>query len=160
MKGRPFVVPPHAIDARRHETHHLDAAGDHDVVSAGDDPLRGEVQRLLGGAALSIQRDSGDALGKARRQNGLAANVSRLLRDLDHAACDHILDKVRIDAGPAHEFVQHRGVKIDGMDAVERAARAASAERGANDVDYDGLAHAGPQRDCLCKSTVRFADRI
>ena len=54
MKGRPFVVPPHAIDARRHETHHLDAAGDHDVVSAGDDPLRGEIQRLLGRLLAAI----------------------------------------------------------------------------------------------------------
>ena len=93
MKGRSFIVLAHTIGAHRHEAHHLDAARDHEIIGAGDDALRGEIQRLLGRAAFAIERDCGHALGKARGQHGLAADIAGLLPDLDDAAGDDVFDQ-------------------------------------------------------------------
>jgi hypothetical protein len=58
MEARTLVVLAHAIDLHRHEAHHLDAARDHAIVRPRDDALRGEVERLLRGAAFAIERDA------------------------------------------------------------------------------------------------------
>ena len=76
MKGGPFVVLAHAVRAHRYEAHHLDAAGNDNVVRPGNDALSGEVERLLGRTAFSIQGYGGNGLGKARCEDGLAADVA------------------------------------------------------------------------------------
>ncbi len=141
MKRWALVVPPHPIDAHRDQAHHLDAAGDDDVIGSSDDPLRGEIHRLLRGAAFAVERHRRHAFGEARGENRLPANVARLLGDLDHASGDHILDQFRIDARPSHQLFEDPGVEIDRMHAVEGAAGAASTEWRANDIDDDGPAH-------------------
>src|SRR5690606_5549075 len=46
------------------EAHHLDAARDHHVLGAGGDGLGGEVDGLLGGAALPVHGGAGHGLGQ------------------------------------------------------------------------------------------------
>ncbi len=74
-------------------------------------------------------------------ENGLPANIARLLRDLDYTTGDDVFDQRRIDARSPHERLQHLCVKIDGMNALERTAGSAPSERRPHDIDDDGSAH-------------------
>ena len=85
--------------AQRHARHHLDPAGDHRIVCAADHALRREMDRLLAGAALPVDRRARHALGEAGRQRGVAPDIDRLLADLADAARDHVVDQRRVDPG-------------------------------------------------------------
>ena len=79
-----------------------------DVVDAGGDQRGGEVDGLLGRAALAVD-------GRRRRldrqpglQPGVAGDVERLLAELLHAAGDHVLDLGGVDPGA----LDHLGVGL------------------------------------------------
>ena len=75
-----------------------------DVVDAGGDQRGGEVDRLLGGAALAVD---GGRRGLDRQpglEPGVAADVDRLLAELLHAAGDDVLDLGGIDPGAVDQL--------------------------------------------------------
>ena len=155
VKGWPFVILAHSVGAHRHEAHHLYAPCDDEVVRPGDNPLGREVESLLRGAAFAVERHGGHAFGKASCENGLPADVARLLRDLDNATGDHVFDHRRIDPRPPHQRLQDLSIEVDRMDAVERAAGTPTPERRSHHVDDDGSAH----RSILPPSPHRSAGR-
>ena len=63
----------------RHPAHRLHAGADGHVHGARHDGLGGEVDGLLGRAALAVDRRAGHRLGEPRRQRGVAGDVHRLL---------------------------------------------------------------------------------
>ena len=83
----------------RQVAHVLDARADHRVVDAGRDQRGGEVDRLLGRAALAVDGGAGGLDRQARLQPGVAGDVEALLAELLDAAGDHVLDLQRVDAG-------------------------------------------------------------
>jgi hypothetical protein len=78
-------------------THVLDPGADHNIVHARGDLRGGEVDGLLCGAALTIDRRRRRARGKARLQPGVARHVLRLLANLRRAAGDRVLHQLRRD---------------------------------------------------------------
>ena len=85
-------MPPLAFGGHRHPAHRLDAAGHHHVVVAGHHPGGGEVNRLLGRAALPVDRGGRHVLGQPGRHPGVARDVGALLPHLSDAAPDDIVD--------------------------------------------------------------------
>src|SRR5665213_3854198 len=79
----------------RDAAHAFDAARDHHVHRARHHRLRREVQRLLRGTALAVDRRRGNALGERRGEYGVARDVHRLLADLHDAAQNHVVDRAR-----------------------------------------------------------------
>ena len=132
----------HALDdrrAHRRAGHDLDAGGDDDVVRAGDDALRGEVHRLLAGAALAIDGGGGHRFGPAGGEDGVAADVERLLTDLHHATHDHVVDEFGVEVVALLEGLEHLGGEGGGMPVLELSV--ALAAGGADGVDDDGFGH-------------------
>ena len=71
---------------------------DDDVAGAAHHRLGGEVDGLLGGATLAVDRRSRHLVGEAGDEPAGAGNVARLRSDGVDAAEDDIFDGVRIDA--------------------------------------------------------------
>ena len=120
-------------DRRSHRDarHRFDARCDDDVVRAGDHALRGEMDGLLAASALPVDRRTRYRLGKSRGQQGVARDVDGLIAHLCHGAGDHVVDQHRVDARPLDQRAQTVGEKIRGVDAVQRTAGLALADRGA-----------------------------
>ena len=95
-----------APDEHRDPPHRLDARADRDVVDAARDQRRAEVDRLLGRAALTVDRRRRGLVGQSGLQPRVPADVERLLAVLLHAACEHVVDLRALDAGAR----QHLGV--------------------------------------------------
>ena len=129
------------VGAHGDKAHPLDAARHDHVIGARDHALRGELQRLLGRSAFAVQRHGGDAFGEARRQHRLPPDIARLLADLDHAAREHVVDQRRIDPGSGDQRLEHLRIEIDRMQAIQHAARPATAERRSHAIDDDGAPH-------------------
>src|SRR5690606_14683964 len=101
------------------------------------DPLGGKVERLLGGAALAVQRDRRGAFGETGGQNRVPADIAGLLSGLDDAARNDVLDQPGIDIRALKKALQDPRIKINRVNAVQDAPLAPPAERGANHIDYD-----------------------
>ncbi len=86
--------------------HVLDAGADRDVVDAGGDQRRGEVDRLLGGAALAVDRRRRRLDRQAGLEPGVAADVDPLLAELLRAAGDHVAGLGRVDAGALEQLAR------------------------------------------------------
>src|SRR6266852_6765037 len=86
------IVLAEPVRAHRHEAHHLDATGDHQIIGASYHTLCGKIHRLLGRAAFAVQRYGGNGFRKASRENCLPSDIGGLLADLDDAPRDHVLD--------------------------------------------------------------------
>ena len=90
--------PPRSHLRPRHGTWPMCSTprADHDVVDAGGDQRRGEVDGLLRRAALAVDRRGRrlDRAGPACSQ-ALRAMLNALLAELLHAAGDHVLDLAR-----------------------------------------------------------------
>ena len=76
----------------RQVAHVLDAGADHRVVDAGGDQGGGEVDGLLGGAALAVDGGARRLDRQTGLQPGVAGDVEALLAELLDAAGDHVLD--------------------------------------------------------------------
>ena len=86
--------------AHRHPAHRLDAAGDDDVVLAGDQPGRGEVHRLLARSRTAGRRSRRAPIsGQPAASTAVRRDVEGLLADLADAAPDDVVDERRVDAG-------------------------------------------------------------
>ena len=99
--------------------HGLDAGGDRDVVGPGHDALGGEVHRLLRGPALAVDRRGGHRLGPAGGEDGVAADVERLLGHLHDAAHDHVVDQGRVQLVALGQGLQGLGGQVDGVPVAE-----------------------------------------
>ena len=135
------AVPAQAVRLHRDPAHHLDATGNHHVVGAGDDALRREVDRLLGRAALAVERDTRRGLRQAGREPRMAGDVRSLLADLQHTPGDDVLDQHGIDGHARHQPLQYLREQVDRMQRRQDAARAPAAERAADDVDEQRAGH-------------------
>ena len=96
----------------------LDAAGDDDVVDAGGDQGRGEVDRLLAGAALAVDGGRRRLDRQAGLEPGVAGDVDPLLAELLHAAGDDVLDLGRVDPGALDQLGVGLGEQVGGVDVL------------------------------------------
>ena len=71
-----------------------------DVVDAGGDHRRGEVDGLLAGAALAVDGGGGGLDRQPGLEPGVAGDVDALLAELLDAAGDDVLDLGGLDARP------------------------------------------------------------
>ena len=113
--------------AHRHPAHRLDAGRDHQVVGAGHDALHGEVDRLLAGAALALDRGGRHVHREARRQPGLTAGGGGLLAVLPDAADEDVVHRAGVDAVPLDDGAQQLGEQVNGMHVGQRATLLAAA---------------------------------
>src|SRR6516225_6459375 len=70
--------------------HRFHSAADREIVLAAAHALRGEVDRLLAGAALPVNRSGRDSLRQPGPQRRPAADIARLLARLDCTAGNHV----------------------------------------------------------------------
>jgi len=66
---------------------------------ASDQPRRGEVNRLLRGTALPVDRDACDRLRPSGREHSGPGDVVGLLTDLADTSPDHVIDDSRVQPG-------------------------------------------------------------
>ena len=119
----------------------LDARADHDVVDAGRDERRAEVDRLLGRAALAVDRGRRRLDRQAFLEPRVARDVEALLAELLHAAGDHVLDLARADAGALEQLGVAAPEQIVRMDVLVVALlRVPAPDRRAHRLDDDDLA--------------------
>ena len=105
--GEPELLPGDHRRRDRDGAHVLHAARDDDVGGAGQDGLRGEVHRLLGGPALPVHGDPGDVAGQPGGQPRGPRDVARLRADRVRAAEDHVVHRGGIHARPLDERTDH-----------------------------------------------------
>src|SRR3989344_2960456 len=131
------------------------AARQHDVLRAAHHRLRSELHRLLRRTALAIDGDGRNAVGQLRGENGVAAQIHRLLAALHHAAGNDVIDRLGIEIVARRDCVEHRCAQIDRVDTGETAA--ATATSGANRIYDICMSHrASPCR--MREATIRRAD--
>ena len=141
--------------------HVLDARADDHVVDAGGDQRSGEVDGLLAGAALAVERGGGRLDGQAGLQPGVAADVEALLAELLDTAGDDVLDLGGRDARPLDHLRVALGQEVAGVDVLVVAlllvAAADRRPRGLHDHDLTPLelAHV-----LACPSVARFPMRL
>jgi len=111
----------------------------HHVVGAGHDALGGEVQGLLGGAALAVDGGGGHRLGPAGGEDGVAADIERLLGDLHHAAHDHVVDEGWVERVARLQRFQGLGGQVHGVPVTELPVSLPTC--GADGIDNDGSGH-------------------
>ncbi len=119
--------------------HVLGAARDDQVLGAGHHALGGEMDGLLGGAALPVDGGAGHLLGEARGEPGGAGDVPGLRADRVQAAEDDVLHRGRVDAAAFDQRLDDVGPEVGGVDGGESAL--APADRGAYRFDDVGLGH-------------------
>ena len=157
LAGRGSPVPGGDVGAERDPAHRLDAAGDAGVDGAGGDERGDEVGGVLGRAALGVDGGGPGALGEPRVQPGPADHVVGLLAGLGDAAADHLVDEVRVDAGPVEDGLLGRAEQLAGVQAGQPAAPAA--ERGADCLDDDRVAHRDSSRRCAAHRYILHQSR-
>jgi len=129
------------LRADRDAAHRLDPGSDDHVVRPGEHSLRGEVQCLLGRAALTVHGHPGDGFGEPRAEQRPARGVAGLLADLADRTTDDVVDVGRVDTDALDERGQRASVQVDRVDAGVRAARLALGNRSADGVDQVSGAH-------------------
>ena len=131
-----------------------------DVVDAGGDQRRGEVDRLLGGAALAVDRGRRRLDRQARLEPGVAADVDALLAELLDAAGDHVADLGRVDAGALEQLAVDLGEQVGGMQVLVVALLGvAAADRRAHRLDDHDLAPAELAVSVLAIAALRSSRR-
>ena len=97
----------------------LDTSGDDDVLRTRHHSLRGEVQGLLGGAALAVHGRAGDVLGQLGREDHVSADVPSLGADLGDAAHNHVLNVISGSRDAVSNGIQDLRPEGDGMPVPE-----------------------------------------
>src|SRR5215216_3991613 len=121
--------------------HVLDAAADRDVVHAGRDQRRGEVDGLLRRAALTVDRRRRRLDREPSLEPGVAPDVQTLLTELLDTPRDHVLDLRGVDPGPVDQLLVRGGEERRGMRALVVALLlVAAADRGPGRLDDHYLA--------------------
>ena len=140
MRG-PKGIPQLGNDRRAHRRagHALHAGGHHHVIGTRHDALGGEVDRLLGGPALPVDRGRGDRLRPAGGEHRHPAHVEALLADLHDAAPDDVLDQGGSSWFRSCRRPQGLGGEVDGVPVAELPV--ALAAGGADGVDDDCGGH-------------------
>ena len=86
--------------------------------------LGGEVDGLLGGAALAVDGGAGDVLGEPGHQPARAGDVARLGTDGVDAAEHHVLDGAGVDAGAFDQRLDAWRTEVGRVHVRERRRRA------------------------------------
>ena len=128
---------PGGVGAHGRAGHRLDAAGDAEVVGAGDHALGDEVHGLLGRAALAVDRGGGHVPGQAAGDPRVAGHVVGLLAHLADTAPDDVVDPTGIDPRPVDERVEREPQQVRRVPAGQRPLPLA--DRRADGVDDDGF---------------------
>ncbi len=138
-EGHPVLLHHREVVGEGDVTHVLDAASDRGVVDAGGDQGRGEVDGLLGGAALAVDGGRRGLDGQAGLEPGVAGDVDPLLAELLHAAGDDILHLGGVDPGALDHLGVGLGKQVGGVDVLVVALLlVAAADRRADCLDdYD-----------------------
>ena len=140
----------------------LDAAADHRVVHAGGDQRGGEVDGLLGGAALAVDGGGGRLDRQALLQPGVAGDVEALLAELLHAAGDHVFDLGGVDAGARDDLAVALAEQRVGVGVLVVALLLVPApDRRAHGLDDHDLAalwlpHVGSPPERVCSGVLRI----
>ena len=102
---------------------------------------RGEVDGLLGGAALAVDGGGGGLDREPGLEPGVAGDVDALLAELLHAAGDDVLDLGGVDPGPLDDLAVGLGEQVRGMGVLVVALLlVAAADRRARRLDDHDLA--------------------
>ena len=101
--------PGAAVGAHRDARHRLDAAGEDEVLPAGGDLLRGDVDGLEARGAEAVELDAGDGVRQAGLDGGGLGDVAALVADGRDAAEDDVVDRVGIEL-----VVARRGSRASG----------------------------------------------
>src|SRR5712691_5582660 len=131
-----------------------EATGACDVAYARLNEVRGEMNRLLARATLTVDSGRRGRDREARGEPRIARDVQRLLAGLAHAAEDHVLDLLRFDARAIDDLFQHERAEDDGMDLLELAV--AATNRRSHGLDDHYFTHINVSLPTLC---CRFYDR-
>ncbi len=89
------------------------------------DQVRGEMDRLLAGAALAVDRGAGHFDREARLEDDVAADVRGLLADLRDVAEDDVSDLRGSTPALVDDLAQHLRAEGDGVGAGQHAVAAA-----------------------------------
>ncbi len=128
--------PGAAVGAHRHARHRLDAAGEHEVLPAGGDLLRGDVHGLEARRAEAVELHAGDGVRQAGLDRGGLGDVRALVADGRDAAEHHVIDAGGVEFLVAYERLVHQADdQVDRLGAVQRAVELALAARRANRVE-------------------------
>jgi hypothetical protein len=133
-----------AVRTHGHAGHGLHTAGDHQVLPARGDLLRGDIHRLETGGAEAIELHAGDGLVPVGVLHDHLGDVRALLADGGDAAHDHVVDVGRIEIVAIAQGTEQAGAEIDGLDFVQAAAGLSLAARRAHRVVNIGcVGHSG-----------------
>src|SRR6266498_2268988 len=136
---RSWICRAH-IAAQRATAHDFDAAADRGGCRTCVHRGRGQVDRLLAGAALAVDRCHANLVPQTRVQPGIAADMAALLARLGDASGENLADRPRTESGPLHDgtlYVPEHGL---GLETGEPAT--ALADRRPDRCHDDRLAHA------------------
>ncbi|PAV67822.1 hypothetical protein WR25_02692 [Diploscapter pachys] len=126
------------VGEHRHAAHAFGPSGDDDVLGTGHDRLRSELNGLLRGSALTIDRDRWDAVRQLGSEDHVSTERERLFACLGDATHDDVLDRRGVDAGAIEEAIENRGAQIGRMHTGEATiAAAAGSADGFNDIGID-----------------------
>ena len=110
--------PGSAVGAHRHPRHRLDAAGEHQVLPARGDLLRGDVDRLQARGAEAVELDAGDRVGQPGLDRGGLGDVGALVADRGDTPEHDVVDAVRVEVRVAAQQLVHQA-----DDQVDRLGR-------------------------------------
>jgi hypothetical protein len=109
----PVLLPGQHRGGDRQRRHVLRPTGDNQVLRARHHALRGEVDGLLRGTALAVDRDARHFLGEPGGQPAGPADVAGLRADRVDAAPHDVIDRGRVDARAVDQRGQHVRAQVD-----------------------------------------------
>src|SRR6185437_5450066 len=132
------------VGTHRHPGHRLDAAGQDQVLPAGADLHRAEVDRLQARRAEPVDLQPGDGVGQASGQCRGTWQVPALVADRGHHAEHDVVDPLGVEVRVAvAQLVDQPGDQGDRLDAVQRAGRLALTPGGAQGFVEECFSHDG-----------------